>query len=358
MISIFCTKKLAEYLPEKLEKTTENIELLDRWCANITMINRKKVLVAICADSRFAFVLWGVKKAQLKDLGGLIIDGIKKTFAFYGIRPEIIDQYIPANDSPKIYATSDRKDVARLNRSVMELSYYDFSTPPEEPLPLYLVDDLNHTLITKSARDYDYPINIMLESLERRYQIKPIARAAFVIDAELDLERYVARRTLLVPTSCSFSKLHKIFQTAFGWKDYHLHEFILQSYLKPLHILCMEDNYASMNEPSAFEWDELPVAHLKVGTEFTYLYDFGDSWEVNARVADIIEDFDRPCPSCSLCEGAAPPEDVGGVGGYLDFLDAYQNPDHPEHQAMVDWVGYWESEAPELRFMNARLDHC
>ena len=112
-----------------------------------------------------------------------------------------------------------------------------------------------------------------------------------------------------------------------------------------------------MNKPSAFEWDKLPVAHLKVGSEFTYLYDFGDGWEVNARVADIIEDYDRPCPSCTLCEGAAPPEDVGGVGGYLEFLDAYQNPDHPEHQAMVDWVGYWESEAPELRYMNARLDH-
>ena len=34
-----------------------------------------------------------------------------------------------------------------------------------------------------------------------------------------------------------------------------------------------------------------------------------------------------------------PPEDWGGVWGYADFLEAIQQPDHPEHESMLEWVG-------------------
>jgi hypothetical protein len=37
--------------------------------------------------------------------------------------------------------------------------------------------------------------------------------------------------------------------------------------------------------------------------------------------------------------GACPPEDVGGTGGYADFLQAVRNRRHPEHAAMLTWVG-------------------
>ena len=37
-------------------------------------------------------------------------------------------------------------------------------------------------------------------------------------------------------------------------------------------------------------------------------------------------------------EGArtCPPEDVGGVWGYADFIEAIQNPDH---EGMLEWAG-------------------
>ena len=34
-----------------------------------------------------------------------------------------------------------------------------------------------------------------------------------------------------------------------------------------------------------------------------------------------------------------PPEDVGGVTGFMEFLEAIQNPLHEEHEAMVRWYG-------------------
>ncbi len=44
-------------------------------------------------------------------------------------------------------------------------------------------------------------------------------------------------------------------------------------------------------------------------------------------------------PICLEGRRACPPEDAGGVWGYEDFLKAIQNPRHPEHKEMLEWIG-------------------
>ena len=44
-------------------------------------------------------------------------------------------------------------------------------------------------------------------------------------------------------------------------------------------------------------------------------------------------------PRCIKGKRACPPEDVGGVWGYGYFLEAIHDPDHPEHEDMLEWVG-------------------
>ena len=38
-------------------------------------------------------------------------------------------------------------------------------------------------------------------------------------------------------------------------------------------------------------------------------------------------------------ERACPPEDVGGIWGHEEFLDAIRDPDHPEHEDYTEWIG-------------------
>src|SRR5206468_6936156 len=47
----------------------------------------------------------------------------------------------------------------------------------------------------------------------------------------------------------------------------------------------------------------------------------------------------RQYPICLEGERACPPEDVGGVWGYADFLKAIANRKHKEHKEMLEWVG-------------------
>jgi hypothetical protein len=42
---------------------------------------------------------------------------------------------------------------------------------------------------------------------------------------------------------------------------------------------------------------------------------------------------------CLAGANACPPEDVGGIGGYMDFLQAMSDPTHEEHEAMWLWSG-------------------
>ena len=38
-------------------------------------------------------------------------------------------------------------------------------------------------------------------------------------------------------------------------------------------------------------------------------------------------------------ERRCPPEDVGSLSGFEEFLEAMADPNHPEHEAMTTWYG-------------------
>ena len=36
---------------------------------------------------------------------------------------------------------------------------------------------------------------------------------------------------------------------------------------------------------------------------------------------------------------ACPPEDCGGVWGYQELFEVIQDPEHPEYEEMLEWLG-------------------
>ena len=93
------------------------------------------------------------------------------------------------------------------------------------------------------------------------------------------------------------------------------------------------------------------------GFKFVYEYDFGDSWEHIIVVEKIIP-FDpaQALPICVKGKRACPPEDVGGIWGYETYLEAIQNPDHPEHAMYLEWGGDdFDPEAVDIEAINVAL---
>ncbi len=145
----------------------------------------------------------------------------------------------------------------------------------------------------------------------------------------------VVSRSLEVPVDIRLDRLHLTVQAAMGWENYHLYEFITG------------DMRWSLPDPD-FDTDALPVAKARLadvmnaaGTSpIRYAYDFGDNW-VHLIEARVIGD---PVPGNLYprlvdVTGRCPPEDVGGLPGYEDFLAAISDPSHPEHNDLIQWAG-------------------
>jgi hypothetical protein len=117
------------------------------------------------------------------------------------------------------------------------------------------------------------------------------------------------------------------------------------------------------------EWPELEMQserRVKLGQivravkdRFVYEYDFGDSWEHVIVVEKVLPaEPDVRYPVCLAGKRACPPEDVGGVWGYGEFVEAVQQPRHPEHRTMLTWVGgAFDPEAFDLQAVNQALKY-
>jgi len=122
-----------------------------------------------------------------------------------------------------------------------------------------------------------------------------------------------------------------------GWEDSHLHQFIVdgRAYGRPHPD--WEEPVPVLNERKA-----TLLLLARPGDSFTYEYDFGDGWEHEVVAEKALPAEEGVIYSrCLEGEGACPPEDVGGTQGYADFLRAISDQHHPEHQAMLAWVGGW-----------------
>jgi hypothetical protein len=139
---------------------------------------------------------------------------------------------------------------------------------------------------------------------------------------------------------CTLDKLHEHIQTAMGWTNSHLHHFRLgeQLYGDPM---LMAGNFEDMeykDSTTTYLSEILPKNGERFA--FAYEYDFGDGWEHEVLFEGKLKaDPAAKYPLCVEGESACPPEDVGGVWGYADFVAAISDPDHDQHDELLEWVG-------------------
>ena len=142
-------------------------------------------------------------------------------------------------------------------------------------------------------------------------------------------------RELEVPTSITLKVLHEIVQTAMGWLDYHLWEMVIdhQTYGLP-----MDEDWGTAPRKVASRTRLRDV--LAPGTtRIHYVYDFGDYWEHSLIIRDVrAGDRSTAYPRFIAGERNCPPEDCGGIPGFYEMLEARNDPDHPDHADVSEWL--------------------
>jgi hypothetical protein len=144
-------------------------------------------------------------------------------------------------------------------------------------------------------------------------------------------------RRIQVP-DCTLESLHVILQIVMGWDDSHLHQFLIRG----MYYGVPEPEYVSAGAEMRDE-ENLSIRKLvNMGpeTRFTYEYDFGDSWNHEIVLEEKLEaEPGLAYPRCIEGQRACPPEDCGGVWGYVDLLAAIADPEHDEHMETKEWLG-------------------
>lgn len=178
----------------------------------------------------------------------------------------------------------------------------------------------------------------------------PLARQ-LVLRVALAHSKPVIWRRIVIPEAFTLEQLHRVVQCAFSWLDYHLYEFRIGGRRFERPEVEAEGENAAEATLASFQFIK--------GARFTYVYDFGDDWEHKITVEEValLPDADgfEWFPRIVGGERAGPPEDVGGMLGYADFLAAIKDPSHPEHVERREWAppGF----DPE-RFDFAAADHA
>ncbi|AOU98295.1 hypothetical protein BI364_10275 [Acidihalobacter yilgarnensis] len=175
---------------------------------------------------------------------------------------------------------------------------------------------------------------------------------------ELEHSQPLIWRTVVVPSNITLVKLHSVIQAAMGWWGGHLHEFVIDH----CHYGQVFDEapFLGMEPELVDERRKKLINLLGRKRQFEYLYDFGDNWWHKLRVEGVLPLTTTPRPQilCLAGEMACPPEDVGGLVGYFEFLAAATNPLHEEHEAMIEWCGgHFDPTDFDITLTNQRLQH-
>ena len=145
-------------------------------------------------------------------------------------------------------------------------------------------------------------------------------------------------RVIQLDSKTNLIEFHLAIQIAMVWTNSHLFEFKIdnQSYQT---VYEEEDNF---EENQIIDAGAMTLERLLLhpGQQFSYLYDFGDSWKhtITFEKSELSSKkvMDPICIDGASC---CPPEDCGGVVGYYEMLNALNSDDDEKKEEYDEWLG-------------------
>ncbi|HLW21620.1 MAG TPA: hypothetical protein VKZ39_00345, partial [Sphaerochaetaceae bacterium] len=117
-------------------------------------IDRRRTIEVGNDSSRYGFVLYGIRAKDIKNLGSLILDGIRSCLEAECIAPELTERYLDECGSQIIYTKMpDRSVIARLNQLCARITWYADEFTDDRILQNHVVLGINADYITAWVGD-------------------------------------------------------------------------------------------------------------------------------------------------------------------------------------------------------------
>lgn len=353
-MQIALTKKLADGIGIKPPPANEDENPLFSWTANwiTTWDNRRAedMLVLVNNANRYSVIVYQVKRKDLKNVAKIMKIAISTTLLAMNIDPEIVVEYMQQAGEVEFVKNSNRKATAWVNHSGRESAFYVARTYNGIDK---MFDDTIGTFINKrlvrspkKADDYITPHEEMVQALSELTGKSPYKYRAFELLITLDLEIYKAKRRIIVPADIEFRHLHNLLQHIFDWENYHLYDFTIlgRNMAEPIARLVPFQEDLNYDEKAILMEQHTLSEYFPEHDFLFYTYDMGDNWQHEIELVHVIEEHDEESPYLLEASGQTPPEDVGGVGGFISFRDIMLDSEHPDHNVMKEWARFWRPE--------------
>ncbi|HKM39532.1 MAG TPA: plasmid pRiA4b ORF-3 family protein [bacterium] len=343
-----------------------SVDSVTAWHANITTIDRRKVVVLMNNVARYPVVIYRPKPKDFSRLKGLITDAIATALRMEGIREDVIENYLGEAGEIRFSKTANRRLIARMNNAVREVGFMAEHLDEDTLIQRYISMSVGRLIQSSPADEAFYPIEKMIECLGK-YAKGELGSQVNILDVELyqltiqiKVEGFDIWRRVLVPSTFSFRHLHNIIQTVFDWQDYHLHIFEAKKKGTKTKQIVMND------DPETLEWldfDQYDILQERFTAlkdifpsyrQVHYEYDFGDSWQhiITLEKTERANEFRA---SYLGGKGERPPEDVGSTDGYQEYMRIMADPTDPEYENMKMWAESQKERQFSLEEMNLRL---
>lgn len=158
----------------------------------------------------------------------------------------------------------------------------------------------------------------------------------------LNISKPPVWRDILVHDDITFEELHHIIQMAMGWEVYHMHQFIVGNRRNGTYIGISEEELGFDTGIDQLDHSKVPISQYlkKMKDKCWYEYDFGDGWEHEINLVEVVDlSKEQPVPFVLKGKGACPPEDCGGPWGYEELKETIKNPKAENYEEMIEWVG-------------------
>jgi hypothetical protein len=408
-------EKLLEFLPSVEQSEISGLpvagtpESVYSWSANLYTEGRERILVFTNEYTKTPIVFLNFKAIHRNKFAEIFKEAVRDTFETYSINPEFIDDYLQNFGVVTRYKLSDRKSVAASNVVMRDLFFGDDYLECDDVYQPYFAERYKNWLVKDAEltadNDSEYTTygNLLLYRLGKiDAKYKKNSATMFVFDIDLyiaggegDINRIY--RQLSINSNKTFLQFHRAIQMSMYWLDYHLWNFVMlgKKVGTVVEDVSPKEKF-SERDSVQYEIDYLygegngfvPVVKVTIDHEdgyiteddFVYLdtvpestklkemfpnfgdaiykYDYGDDWTFKVKFVESIENPDDDNTKCLSAIGDAPPEDVGGMGGYLGFLRTIENKDNLEEATrMKAWAKDQGYSPMDISTINRRLKY-
>ncbi len=353
-MQIALTKKLADAVGINHPFAQKDENPLFSWTANWTKVwdnhRTEDMIVLVNNATRFTVAIYQVKRKYLKNVEKMMKTAISNTLLFMTLNPEVVVEYMHLAGEVELAQNRNRQTAAWVTKAGMDCCFYvgrEYNGIEKMSSDTVGASaNYRHVNYSSNINDGFVPYRAMINALSELTGKQAYKYRAFELLVSLDLGVYKAVRRIIVPADLEFARLHKVLQSVFSWQNYHLYDFTIFDGNKRMpvaRIVPFEDDL-EYDEDAILMKGHTLSEFFPEHKHMLYTYDMGDNWKHEIQLMRVIEDHDKESPYLLEASGQTPPEDVGGVGGFVNFREIMLNPSHPEYGEMKEWAKYWTIE--------------